>query len=319
MRAARSSALLAAGLLLAACGPQFVDPPPPTGEPKLSADRFVAADGTVLPIHRWVPAGEPQGLVLALHSFGDFSLAFEEAGPLFAAAGYLVVAPDQRGFGATPEFGRWWGRQTMVDDAVALGGALKAEVPGVPLIFLGESMGGGVALLAAKPAGAARSVLVAPAVRKDLPNRWAYDLFFSSAATLVPGYITEVDHAEPGLTEAATERLGNDPRVLRRVRADLYWGLLRLANLASEQAAPDLVPTLLLYGTADDVVPDVSLCVLEDRLPEGSAVRVYADGRHRLLQEPLGAAAIADALDWLAGKPMPERSGTVEPCGANPA
>ena len=60
----------------------------------------------------WLPEGQPRAVMLALHGFNDSRDAWEMPGPEFAKAGIAVFAPDQRGFGAAPDRGRWAGSQT---------------------------------------------------------------------------------------------------------------------------------------------------------------------------------------------------------------
>ncbi len=115
------------------------------------------ADGTVLPARVWLP---PPGTatrraILALHGLNDSRDAWALPAPVLAAAGFAVVAPDQRGFGATASRGRWPGADALVADARIAARAVRARFPGVPLTVMGESMGGAVALLLAATPGPA--------------------------------------------------------------------------------------------------------------------------------------------------------------------
>ncbi len=289
--------------LLAACGPRFVPPTGVVAEPAFDADALRTRDGTRLPLHRWTPDGDPRAVVLGLHSFGDYGRAFEELGPWLADRGVLVVAYDQRGFGGSEPQGRWWGTEPMVADAVDAVALLRAAHPEVPLVVVGESMGGAVAILATRRGdGIDRLVLAAPAVRGDLPFRPIWDFGFATAATLAPGAGPTVDHARSsGLSPTARQRLRDDDGVVRRVRADTYWGLLRLANAASTVDAADLPPTLLLFGSADGTVPDRSLCAVAAALGPADAVRVYPDAGHRILHDRNAADAWPVIDAWLDG------------------
>ena len=73
----------------------------------LTADRYVAADGTALPLAVWPAAGgePPTAVILGLHGFGDYRDAFEEPAKIWAAAGITTYAYDQRGFGKSPTRG----------------------------------------------------------------------------------------------------------------------------------------------------------------------------------------------------------------------
>lgn len=64
-------------------------------------------------------AGEP---VLLLHGFPDSSRLWRHQMPALVAAGYRVIAPDQRGFGASdkPEGTAQYAMQTLVADALGV-------------------------------------------------------------------------------------------------------------------------------------------------------------------------------------------------------
>jgi acylglycerol lipase len=82
----------------------------PNPIPRFTAESFVAADGQVLPLRRWLPpggngAGQVKAVILALHGFNDYNNAFEGPGEAWAKRGIATYAYDQRGFGAAPERG----------------------------------------------------------------------------------------------------------------------------------------------------------------------------------------------------------------------
>lgn len=116
--------------------------------PALLEDRIIAADGALLPLRRWLPEGPPQAVLLALHGFADYSIAFADVGPHLAARGIAVYAYDQRGFGAAPHAGYWAGTATLRLDLATAATLLRQEHPDPPLIVLGESMGGAVVITA---------------------------------------------------------------------------------------------------------------------------------------------------------------------------
>ena len=96
--------------------------------PHLTADRYVAADGTALPLAVWpAEGGPPKAVILGLHGFGDYRDAFEEPAEIWAKAGITTYAYDQRGFGESPTRGRWPGTDTLVEDAKAVAALLRAK------------------------------------------------------------------------------------------------------------------------------------------------------------------------------------------------
>ena len=224
-------------------------------EPIVVRDRvLVMADGVRLPLVTWEPAGAVRATVIGLHAFGDFRLAFAEAGPALARRGFRVHAYDQRGFGDTDGRGRWHGWRRLVRDLNAVIKILRPS-DGTRLFLLGESMGGGVALVATarfRPEPVDGVILVEPAVRRGTRLRLMWDVAFATLALVAPGYsrrLARGTHAQ--FTPVARERLGQDPRIVRFIRADAYKGLLSLADAASASTRRLRLPTLFLYGRAD--------------------------------------------------------------------
>ena len=109
----------------------------------------------------------------------------EEAAPGFAAAGVAVYAYDQRGFGAAPHPGIWAGAASLAADATEAAKLVRARHPGLPLVMLGESMGGAVLVLAStgpRPPPADGYILMAPAFwgREDMPAVMRWGLWAAS-------------------------------------------------------------------------------------------------------------------------------------------
>ena len=152
---------------LAACAPG------PTGGPAPAAvARPVAAapaDPDRLALRAWPSVGPTRAIILALHGFGDAGdLTYDAAARYWATRGISVYAFDQRGFGANASRQQWPGVDALIADATAAAADLRRAHPGLPLVVVGHSMGGGVALAAAAEGMEADAlVLAGPAIAGD--------------------------------------------------------------------------------------------------------------------------------------------------------
>ena len=291
--------------MLAACSPTVI----PAGEsvraPALSRDKYVAADGTALPLAVWkAEKGPPKAVILGLHGFGDYHNAFEEPAAVWAKDGFTTYAYDQRGFGASPTRGRWAGTDTMVDDAKAVAKLLRAKYPDTPLYVAGESMGGAVAMVATdRGLDADGLILLAPAVRSRAsfgPLASNVLSFFVHLVPWMPNGPTSIDY-QPTDNPKTMEKLRKDPMMLRAERFDLGYGLLDLMDDAVD-AAPRLhEPYIMLHGLGDKIVPNGPVRSVIAVLPkrEDSRLAFYKNGYHLLLRDKDGPKVAADVAAWI--------------------
>ncbi|MHB1216043.1 MAG: alpha/beta hydrolase [Thiobacillus sp.] len=299
---------------LAGCAtPQVQLRGPHVVAPRLAADRVITADGTTLPLSVWRPHAAPRAVVLALHGFNDYRRAFAEVGPFLAARGVITYAYDQRGFGATGQRGIWPGADLLVDDARTVAALLRQRHPGRPFYLLGESMGGAVAisLLAETPAAADGAVLAAPSVW----GRATMNPLQRAALWLLAHTVPGLPLSGRGLNIVASDNqamlraLGKDPLMLKEARADTLWGLVNLMDQALTSAPGLAVPTLVLYGEHDEIIPRRPLCRMLSTLTAPTRLAVYPNGYH-LLTRDLGAnVVLEDLAAWLADPTAPLPSG----------
>ena len=136
------------------------------------------------PMKSWLPSQAPRAVIIALHSFGDFSAAFDQLGPWLADHGYAVFAWDQRGFGDNPHAGHWPGAKALEDDVRFHVRQLHQQYQ-APIYLLGESLGGAVAINVAghdPQLPIAGLILAAPAVREGIPWRYGWNIAIATAS-----------------------------------------------------------------------------------------------------------------------------------------
>ncbi|WP_448208412.1 alpha/beta hydrolase [Azospirillum sp. sgz302134] len=315
--------ILGVGMMLSACSATFQPMGTPIAQPRLTDNALVAADGFELPLRVWLPApglgsdGRVRAVVLALHGYNDYSNAFEGAGRSLAAHGVATYAYDQRGFGATKNRGIWPGTETLVADVKAAVEQVRARHPGVPVYLMGESMGGAVVLTAMggpNPPRVDGTILVAPAV-------WGRETmgFFPRALlwvsyNLVPGITV---HPPKDLKIQASDNiemlraLGRDPLVIKGSRVDALEGLTDLMGAALAACDRLEVPSLVLYGAHEEVLPKkpVDRAMHDFEAGGRHVVAVYPDGWHMLLRDLKGQVVIDDIASWIQDPKTPLASG----------
>jgi alpha-beta hydrolase superfamily lysophospholipase len=292
-------------VMLSACAPTVVPAGSTVRAPVLTKDRYVAADGTSLPVAEWPAAnGPPAVVILALHGFGDYRKAWEDPAGIWAKAGITTYSYDQRGFGASPTRGRWPGTRALVDDAKAMVGLLHAQYPGVPIYLAGESMGGAVALVAADEGMQVDGlILSAPALRsRDTfgPVATAGLWFFAHTIPWFPNGPTSIDF-QPTDNPKTMERLSKDPMMLRNARLDMGYGLVDLMDDARAAAARVQVPYLMLHGMGDRIIPQAPVRAAIEVMPPrvDSKLAFYKNGYHLLLRDKEGKQVAADVVAWI--------------------
>lgn len=303
-------------LFFGACAPTVKIAGPPTIAPLLTPDAIVTADDQRLPLRAWLPSEEPRAIVIALHGFNDYSNAFDGPGTLLASQGIAVYAYDQRGFGAAPERGYWAGEPTLSDDLITVVQLLGARHPGKPLYLLGESMGGAVVMVTMARPDAPKVtgiILSAPAVwNRDNMNFLQRGALWVSSHTVPWLTLTGRGlHIKPSDNLEMLRRLGADPLVIKETRVDAIHGLCDLMDHAAHVAPRLHVPTLVLYGDKDEVIPAVPIFEMLATLPDDPVPVVkalYAKGYHMLLRDLEAKEVLLDVAAWIKqplGTPLP--------------
>jgi alpha-beta hydrolase superfamily lysophospholipase len=264
-------------------------------------DHVAARDGTALLIRHWpVASGEPWATMLLVHGLGEHSGRYEHVGLQLAGAGVDAHAYDQRGFGASggarASVERW---SQLHDDLEQRVAALRSIAQARPLVVFGHSLGGLVALGYVLDGRARPDLLVlsAPAIGASIPL-WQR-LLVGGLRRAVPGLLLA--------NRLDTETLSSDAGVRARYVSDplnQHKSTVRFAHAAfAEQrrvaAALDrlALPTLVVHGAEDRLVPAHTSAVFDDR--EGVTRRVYPNTRHEVHNEPVGIEEVDDIVGWV--------------------
>lgn len=275
--------------------------------PRLEQDVVVMADGSHLPLSRWLPDGKPCRVVLALHGFNDYRETFQTLAATLSDDCVAFYAYDQRGFGGTADRGLWPGRSRLVNDVMVVAGLLRHRYPETPLYLLGESMGGAVAMLALaddRPPPVDGAILLAPAVWARETQPWYQRAALWLGIRIMPGarLASKWIDVDPSDDPDVLEYWRSHPMVIRRTRVDALYGVANLMDAALSAAGRLQHPALILYGGEDEVIPPEAVCAMLRRLPDASAgwrFVYYPPGYHMLTRYSGEAVTMQDIRAWL--------------------
>ncbi|MFZ4855302.1 MAG: alpha/beta hydrolase [Desulfuromonadaceae bacterium] len=310
-------------LTLSACSPLVNHPGPQIAIPKIAQEQFIAADGALLPVRRWLPKDAPlKAVVIALHGFNDYSNAFSASGTYLSSHAIACYAYDQRGFGGSPGRGLWSGIEAYTNDLAAFATAVRTLHPNVPLFLLGESMGGAVTIVAMtgnNQPDVDGVILVAPAVwgRDTMP--WYQRWLLAVTSHTVPW----MELTGKGLKIKPSDNiemlrgLGRDPLVIKATRIDTMHGLTNLMDRALVRAQQLKQPTLVQYGENDQVIPKQPTLLMLEKMPVTTRKAFYKNGYHMLLRDLQGEKPLADIVAWIDNhnQPLPYGSDTWQGAG----
>jgi alpha-beta hydrolase superfamily lysophospholipase len=268
-------------------------------------DRFQGAGGLGIFWQCWLPEDAPASVVVIAHGASEHSDRYTHVAERLVRANHAVYALDHRGHGRSE------GSRALIDriehavaDLDALVLRARSEHPGVPFHLLGHSMGGAIALSSAirdqeRLAGLILSGPLA-ALEAASPGQRVVARVLSALAPRLP------------LFEIDASKVSRDPAVVRAYEQDplVHHGKLPVRTVAELAEAVEsfpegvraiAVPTLIMYGTADELVPPEGSVMLYERIPAlDRTLTPYEGLAHEIFNEPEQERVLDDLVAWLA-------------------
>jgi acylglycerol lipase len=265
------------------------------------------AGGVRLFTQSWLPDGAVRAVVLIAHGVGEHSGRYAHVAARLVDEGYAVYALDHRGHGrsAGPRavIDRMDNAVSDLDQLVVLA---ASEHPGVPVFLLGHSMGGTISVRYAivHQDRLAGLILSGPLAALEAA---------SPATRLVAKLLSAVS---PGLGLFAVDPtlVSRDPGVVKAYETDplVHHGRLPARTIAEVAGAIDsfpneagtvIVPTLIMYGSGDHLVPPAGSMMLNDRIGATDLTLKTYDGLyHEILNEPERDVVMDDLCSWLRAR-----------------
>lgn len=266
---------------------------------------FTSSDGLTIYRQAWLPDGPPRGAVMLLHGLAEHSGRYSHVADALVGVGFAVHALDHRGHGRSA------GRRVYVksydefqSDLLQFRRLIEAEHPQLPLVVLGHSMGGNLALghVLDHQDGVQALVLSGPALTlgNALPT-WQVRLLLLIAKV--------APRLRPQALDAST--ISRDPEVVAAYRADplvvngkvtagLGAALIGAMRSFPARVASLRLPILLLHGTNDQLADIGGSKDLERLAVNAQVTAHYYDGlAHEVFNEPERATVLHDLTEWL--------------------
>jgi alpha-beta hydrolase superfamily lysophospholipase len=256
----------------------------------------------------WTPETPARGVVVLCHGYAEHARRYDHVAERFGQAGLITYALDLRGHG------RSGGKRVYLRniseytaDFHTLVGLATGAHPGLPIIVLGHSMGGGVVFTygVEHPDDYTAMVLSGPAV-------YAQD----AVSSFMIGVAKIVGSILPGLPveNLPADAVSRDPAVVAAYESDplVHHGklpagigkaLIKVGETMPQRASALTAPLLVVHGEQDKLIPvDGSRRLMECVASTDAHLKVYPELYHEVFNEPERALVLDDVTSWIETK-----------------
>lgn len=237
-------------------------------------------------------------LVVCIPGMGDVRSTYRHLRPALLDAGCRVAAMDLRGHGDSDTTFHAYDDEAAASDALALVNHL-----GGPAVLIGNSMGGGAAVIAAaaRPDLVTGLVLIGPFIRNPASRawaRWALRLAMAGpwSTRLWLSYLPKLYPSRRG-ADFEQHRSEISAALRRKGGAAAFRRTTRTDHAPAWQAAPKVTaPALVVMGDADPDFPDPAAeAAMVARILGGETVMVPGGGHYPQSEFPeVTGPAVAD-------------------------
>jgi alpha-beta hydrolase superfamily lysophospholipase len=269
---------------------------------------FDGVGGVRIVYEVWTPETPVRGVVVLCHGYAEHARRYDHVAERFGQAGLITYALDLRGHG------RSGGKRVYLRniseytaDFHTLVGLATGAHPGLPIIVLGHSMGGGVVFTygVEHPDDYTAMVLSGPAV-------YAQD----AVSSFMIGVAKIVGSILPGLPveNLPADAVSRDPAVVAAYESDplVHHGklpagigkaLIKVGETMPQRASALTAPLLVVHGEQDKLIPvDGSRRLMECVASTDAHLKVYPELYHEVFNEPERALVLDDVTSWIETK-----------------
>lgn len=256
----------------------------------------------------WTPDTTPRGVVVLAHGYGEHARRYDHVAERFGRAGLTMYALDHRGHGrAGGKRVRVRHMKEFVADYRTLVQTARKENPGIPLIVLGHSMGGGIAFAygVQHPGEYDLMVLSGPAIAAHTGVSKVKAVLGKAVGSILPDLpIEQID----------ADAVSRDPQVVADYKADplVYRGkvpagigkALLVVGESMERKAPGITaPILVVHGEDDQLVSaEGSRRLVACIGSKDVELKVYPELYHEVFNEPERDQVLDDVTSWIQAR-----------------
>lgn len=247
----------------------------------------------------------PRATLVLIHGFGEHSGRYAEAIGRFANHGLATWASDLRGFGRSAKLiGHMEGLANVAEDLRMFTALARAAHPELPLILLGHSLGGLLAL------------------NQLVRHQDDYDLAITSGPALLPpenasGFViamakvlarvaprlalSPLEQGAETRNEEVRARDREDPLIYRGgFRARTGYELIQTQLFVRERLHTIQLPFLALHGGGDLIISPRATEILCDEISsEDRTKHVFPGLYHEIMNEPERDEVFRYMFDWI--------------------
>ena len=251
----------------------------------------------------WLPERTPGAVVVIAHGYGEHGGRYGHVAARLNEEGIVVYALDHHGHGRSdgPR-----GRISLHDAAHDLSTLISlaaARNPDSEVFLLGHSMGGALAVryAMAHQDRLGGMILTSPLAQVD--GHDAVKAIARSIARVAPGVpLKKIDPKLVSRDPAVVRAYAEDPLVYHRgIPAGVITQFLIHAESLPHDVEIVTLPTLLMYGTADQLVAPAGSEMIASRISSTDlTVTPYEGLAHELLNEPEHRQVLDQICTWVA-------------------
>jgi alpha-beta hydrolase superfamily lysophospholipase len=262
---------------------------------------------TVLPGRVWC-AERPRALIAIVHGLGEHSGRYGALAQEFAKGRFTCVSLDLPGHGETSgprgDIPSWEKlREQIVPAMFTATRGLPDQPMELPVVLLGHSMGGVIALdyALSHPKGLSALVLSAPALRTAMPPWWKLAMAnVARVATPSGGFPNGLDPEGLARDPEVVKAYRDDPLVHDRISPRTYFAFQEAAQRCRLNIRNLQVPTLMFTGMADRLVDPKGALEAAGAAPHDMMRFVtWSDAYHETMNDSGREKVIQDVLAWL--------------------